>query len=106
MTVRVINLDRHVERLRTFLTTNAHVPDIVRASGVDGKSADREALRELGVISADLKYSDHNLGCALAHVTIRDGRVAIPSSPRVWIDGLFDFTRRSQGSAGHLSAAD
>jgi GR25 family glycosyltransferase involved in LPS biosynthesis len=67
MTVRVINLDRHVERLRRFLVTNAHVLDIVRASGVDEKSADREASRKLGVISAGLKYSGHNLGCALSH---------------------------------------
>jgi hypothetical protein len=34
---------------------------------VDEKSADREASRKLGVISAGLKYSGHNLGCALSH---------------------------------------
>jgi GR25 family glycosyltransferase involved in LPS biosynthesis len=80
VTVHVINLDRDTERLTKFLTLNAHVPDIVRVSAVDGASLDRKALSDLGIISADLGYDDPNLGCALSHIrlwrkSVSDNRV-------------------------------
>jgi GR25 family glycosyltransferase involved in LPS biosynthesis len=68
MTVHVLNLDRDSERLATFLTLNAHVPDIVRVSAVDGTRIDRGSLHELGMISQDLEYTAGNIGSALSHV--------------------------------------
>lgn len=70
MTVHVINLDRETERITKFLTLNAHVPDVVRVSAVDGASIDRKALCDLGIISADLAYDDPNVGCALSHIKL------------------------------------
>ena len=70
MTVHVINLDRDTGRLETFLTMHAHVPDIVRIRGVEGKSVDRKSLQMLGVISEDLTYTDGPLGCALSHIRL------------------------------------
>lgn len=70
MTVLVINLDRATERWRDFLRSNGHLPEIDRVRAVDGRSADRASLRDLGLIAADLNYSDANLGCALSHIAL------------------------------------
>jgi glycosyl transferase family 25 len=70
LTVHVINLDRDQERLRTFLSKNAHVPDIVRLPAIDGHSVNRDALRVAGMISNDLPYTNGPLGCALSHMRL------------------------------------
>jgi len=68
--VHVINLDRDRARWRTFQETNAGRGDFTRFSAVDGRSSDRAALREAGVIAADLTYNDGQLGCALSHLAL------------------------------------
>jgi len=70
MTVHLINLDRDTDRLAEFMARNAHVPDVVRVSAIDGKTTDRKSLHGLGIISPDLTYTDGNLGCALSHIRL------------------------------------
>jgi glycosyl transferase family 25 len=79
MSVHVINLDQDGERLAAFLGINAHLPEIVRFSAVDGRTADRRALEGAGIIANSLTYNNGQLGCALSHLAlwrkaIEDGR--------------------------------
>ncbi len=70
MPTYVINLDRDPERLKLFLETNPHLTDFVRFSAVDGRGMDRAALRDEGIIAANLTYNNGQLGCALSHIAL------------------------------------
>jgi GR25 family glycosyltransferase involved in LPS biosynthesis len=70
VSVYVINLDRDHERLQTFVETNPHLTDYVRFSAVDGRAMDRAALRDEGIIAANLTYNNGQLGCALSHIAL------------------------------------
>src|SRR5690349_15707675 len=74
--IHVINLDRDQERMRLFSETNGHLVDHVRFSAIDGRGADRVALREEGLIKADLTYNNGQLGCALSHIALWRSAIA------------------------------
>jgi glycosyl transferase, family 25 len=69
--IHVINLDRCKDRLSSFQTLNAH-PELnfVRFPAIEGKDVARAALVGRGMITADLSYSDANLGCSLSHLAL------------------------------------
>ncbi len=68
--INLINLDRSVERLRTFTERNSHLKNVVRFAAADGTSVDRATLLSNGTIAADLAYLPGALGCALSHVEL------------------------------------
>jgi glycosyl transferase family 25 len=67
--VRVINLDRLPQRMRSFREENLGMP-IERAAAVDGRQLARDDLIRRGIISDDNAYSAGALGNALSHVTL------------------------------------
>jgi GR25 family glycosyltransferase involved in LPS biosynthesis len=71
--IHVINLDRSEDRLLAFKTLNGH-PNLkfLRFSAVDGKDVARGPLVHRGIITADLRYRDGALGCALSHLALWD----------------------------------
>ncbi len=68
MKFRLLNLDRSADRLATFKRTNPAHAKIERFSAIDGALANRARLVANDVISADLRYSDGALGCAMTHL--------------------------------------
>ncbi|MBZ9822798.1 glycosyltransferase family 25 protein [Mesorhizobium sp. CA4] len=68
--VRVINLDRSLDRLAKFRTVNAHLKNVERFAGADGRSLDRGRLVEENIISQDLEYTAGSLGCAVSHIAL------------------------------------
>jgi glycosyl transferase, family 25 len=105
LNIHVINLDRSVDRLNTFQSVNGHVaPHILRFSAIEGRSIQRAAYVERGVISADLHYTDGALGIALSHFALWD--LAINSKAPVTIcedDAIFNHLFR-EASDSLLSA--
>lgn len=67
MLYRLINLDRHPERLAAFQAAHALLP-IERHRGIDGDAVDRPRLIGHNVISPDLDYTNEALGRALSHM--------------------------------------
>ncbi|MGI4954153.1 MAG: glycosyltransferase family 25 protein, partial [Janthinobacterium lividum] len=67
MLYRLINLDRHPERLAAFQAVHPHLT-IERHRGVDGDAVDRARLIENNVISPDLDYTNEALGRTLSHL--------------------------------------
>lgn len=67
MLYRLINLDRHPDRLAAFHATH---PDMTfeRHAGVDGDTVDRHMLIEQNVLSRTLSYNNPALGRALSHL--------------------------------------
>jgi len=63
----VINLDRSADRLAQFRANNGFLANLQRFAAVDGGALDRAQLVSQGLIDAQLRYSDGNLGCALSH---------------------------------------
>lgn len=101
----VINLDRSADRMDEFRRLNDHLPEIFRFSAIEGASADRAALIGDGIISADLRYSDGALGCALSHVFFWDA--AISANEAITVaedDAIFhrSFRDRSEAFLGEL----
>ena len=70
MPIHLINLDRSADRLTIFRKRNAHLGDVVRFPGVDGRLLDREKLAKDGVMAPDCDYKLGAIGCALSHVSL------------------------------------
>lgn len=71
MDTYVINLDRSIDRWRTFEALNHLVRErLLRMSGVDGRTLARGDLLARGLIAADLDYGDGALGAALSHLAL------------------------------------
>ncbi|WP_143748224.1 glycosyltransferase family 25 protein [Mesorhizobium carmichaelinearum] len=68
--IHVINLDRSVERLEIFRRRNAHLKNVHRYPGIDGRTLNRDQLVEQNIITSDLDYTAGSLGCALSHVAL------------------------------------
>jgi GR25 family glycosyltransferase involved in LPS biosynthesis len=76
MHIYVVNLDRSEDRLREFRRVNSHMPGIQRFSAVDGATIDRGALVDANTISAELRYTNGALGCALSHIFFWEAAMA------------------------------
>jgi glycosyl transferase family 25 len=105
--VYVINLDRDHERLALFKETNPHLTDYERFSAVDGRAMDRGALRQEGIIAANLTYNNGQLGCALSHLAL--WRIAIAENRVITVvedDAILapDFTRAQDAFVRRLPA--
>ena len=70
MSIRVINLDRSVERLREFQAANAHLRSVERFAAVDGAAQSAGDQAATGVIAGNLKYSVGAIGAALSHLRL------------------------------------
>jgi glycosyl transferase, family 25 len=94
--IYLINLDRSIDRLNVFRSANGHIIEhISRFSAIEGKSVERAAYIERGIISADLHYSDGALGNALSHLALWD--IVITSETPVTIcedDAIFNHLFR------------
>ncbi|RUT24089.1 hypothetical protein C0V97_08445 [Asaia sp. W19] len=66
----LITLKRTPERLEEFRRDNPKFSDIRLFEAIDGRSLDREALRDQGILDPDLNYTDGAIGCALSHLAI------------------------------------
>ena len=67
--IRVINLERSLERLTRFIARHPGLP-VERFPAVDGARLDRDACIESGVISPDNEYIPGALGNALSHIAL------------------------------------
>ena len=73
MDIHVINLDRSMDRLLAFKTLNSHLNlNFLGFSAIDGKDVARGPLVDRGIITADLRYREGALGCALSHLALWD----------------------------------
>lgn len=68
MEIRLINLDRSVDRLKRFRNHNMTHNTINRVSAVDGTKIDRLELIEGELLDPSLIYTDGAIGCALSHI--------------------------------------
>jgi GR25 family glycosyltransferase involved in LPS biosynthesis len=68
--MHVINLDRSADRLARFTEVNSHLTEITRYSAVDGTALDRTELERTGHITADLRYGNGTVACALSHIRL------------------------------------
>ena len=64
----VINRACDTERLAAFMTANAHVPDIERIEGTEGREVPLDSLVARGIADAGLVYSPGAIGAALSHL--------------------------------------
>jgi len=69
MQIRVINLDRTLDRLTAFCAHNLHMPGIERVAAVDGRTLDRARLESAGLIMPDAPYTPGAIGNALSHMS-------------------------------------
>jgi GR25 family glycosyltransferase involved in LPS biosynthesis len=70
MQIHVISLERDHERIKRFLTGNAHLPAIVRPPAIEGRKLDRDLLERTGYISKPLSYNNAALGNAYSHIEL------------------------------------
>lgn len=74
MMIRLINLDRDIEKLARFHEQNKGVKDVQweRFSAVSGRDQNLEELAERGLIDPSIMkyYNAPNLGCALSHIAL------------------------------------
>ncbi|MFT8672565.1 MAG: glycosyltransferase family 25 protein [Acetobacter orientalis] len=68
MEIRLINLDRSVDRLKRFRNHNMTHNNINRVSAIDGTKIDRLELIEGELLDPSLIYTDGAIGCALSHI--------------------------------------
>jgi glycosyl transferase family 25 len=69
MRISLINLDRSTDRLASFLDINKHLSDVHRVSAVDGRTLNRQQLREGKALVDNMElYTDGALGCAFSHL--------------------------------------
>jgi hypothetical protein len=68
--LRLINLDRCAERLRSFGEWNAHLGEIERVSATDGAALHRSELVRSGYITGDFRGGPGTLGCAMSHIRL------------------------------------
>lgn len=68
--IYLINLDRSTERLTEFRQRNAHLGEIIRFPGIDGRMLDRDKLVADSIVTHDCTYSTGALGCGLSHVAL------------------------------------
>jgi GR25 family glycosyltransferase involved in LPS biosynthesis len=71
--IRLINLDRSIDRLAAFQVVNKHMmPHVTRFPAIDGKNVERATFVERGIIAPDLGYKDGALGNALSQIELWD----------------------------------
>lgn len=64
----VINRACDTERLQAFRLANAHMPDIERVEGTEGRDIPLASLVERGMADAGLVYKPGAIGAALSHL--------------------------------------
>jgi len=69
MILKVINLDRALERMSRFIEWRDRLT-VERWVAVDGAAHDRDEFIEAGIITPDNAYSPGALGCAMSHVNL------------------------------------
>ena len=75
--IHLLNLDRTPQRLAAFRSVNAHLHELERVAAVDGRSINRLALQQRGVISGPLPhYTDGAVGAALSHLRLWEQAIA------------------------------
>ncbi|RWH69254.1 glycosyltransferase family 25 protein [Mesorhizobium sp.] len=102
--VHVINLDRSLDRLAKFRSVNAHLNNVERFAGADGRGLDRCRLVEENIVSEDLEYTAGSLGCAVSHVRLwkeavqRDQAITIAEDDAIFSRHFEDEMRSLVGS--------
>ena len=96
--IRVINLNRNIERFRDFILHNGHLGDIERVAAMEGASLDRQALIRSGHIAEELAYLPDALGVAMSHIRLWETAVAENRSLTILEDDILvshHFCRRA-----------
>ena len=100
MRINLINLDRSSERLQAFRSANGFLSTVERVSAIEGRTADRRALIDQGILDSRLTYTDGALGCALSHMALWD-RIAQSGTPETLAedDAIFNRQFESRSTA-------
>ena len=82
MQLRVINLERSVDRYNEFRATNGHLENIERFSAIDGQALDLSVLKKRGFVDENVlqTYTLGGVGLALSHVALWEQSISRPES--------------------------
>ncbi|WP_338333301.1 glycosyl transferase [Acetobacter sp. LMG 32666] len=75
-----ISSDAATSQTERFLQLNAHVPDLVRSTGMSEQALDIQAMQQMNLISAECLFSRAAFAQALSHVSLW-GNVAQHQTP-------------------------
>lgn len=65
-----ISLERTPERTKRFLQSNAHITDFEWVPGIDGKTLDRNAIINKGLMEAYCGFTPGAIGSGLTHIKL------------------------------------
>ncbi|WP_336763519.1 glycosyltransferase family 25 protein [Asaia sp. VD9] len=65
-----ISLERTPERTERFIAANSHINGLVHAPGIDGKSLNRDAVTDAGLVHPACRFTVGAIGSGLTHIAL------------------------------------